>query len=91
MKGYCPSLNLVTTLSLYVEHRLRYYKFTIYILIIQDCIMSCHGNGAISHSPNSFLLGDKNCSHSVSPSEHFGIHKTLSLLGRGGVGRGHAK
>ena len=36
------------------------------------------GNCAISHSPNRFFLRDKNCSHSVGPSERFGTHKKLS-------------
>ena len=59
MKGQCLSFNLVPALSPYVEHRLSYDKCTMYTLIIQNRIIGCHGNGAISHKPNRFFLLDK--------------------------------
>ena len=37
--------------------------------------MGCHENGAISQSPNKFLLEDKIVSHLVGPSEQFGTHE----------------
>ena len=44
-------------------------SFLMYTLIIQKRIMGCHGNGAISHSPNRVFLLDKNALPLVSPSE----------------------
>ena len=78
MKGQCPGFDLVPTLLLYVEHRLSYYLFTMYTHIIQNRIMGCHGNGAISHNQNSFFSSGRNISHLVGPCEPFGAHGKLS-------------
>ena len=54
--------------------------------IIQNRIMSCHGNGSISQRPNHvFFLGD-NFLHLAGPSEKFGTHENISCDGRCKVG-----
>ena len=51
-----------------------------YTPFIQNRKMGCHGNGAISHSPNRFFLeGGGDISYLVGPSEQFGTHEKLSL------------
>ena len=55
-----------------------------YTPIIQNRTMGCHGNGAISHSPNTFLLGDI-FSHLVGTNEQFGTHEKLSCELGGGA------
>ena len=46
--------------------------------------MGCHGNGAISNSPNQVFFfggGGQFVSHLVGPSEQFGTHEKLAWMG----------
>ena len=58
MQGQCLSFQLVLTLSVYKEDKLRYGEFTMYTVVIQYVSGCCHGNGKISYSPNEFFLED---------------------------------
>ena len=40
--------------------------------------MVCHGNHAISHNQNGFILGQYFCLHLGGRIEQIGIHKKLS-------------
>ena len=50
--------------------------------MVENRIMSCHGNHAFSHSQNKFFLRTKNNLHSAGGggggNEQFGTHEKLS-------------
>ena len=56
MKVLCHNIQLVPSLKVSDELLLRYEYFCRGIPILKMCIMRCHGNHAISHSLNRFIL-----------------------------------
>ena len=56
IKFLCLNIHLVLSLKVSNELLLRYEYFCREILILKKRIMRCHGNHAISHSSNRFIL-----------------------------------
>ena len=56
IKFLCLNIQLVPSLKVSDELLLRYEYFCRDILILKKRIMRCHGNHAISHSSNRFIL-----------------------------------
>ena len=56
MKVLCLNIQLVPSLKVSNESLLRYGYFCRDIPILKKRIMRCHGNHAISHSSNRFIL-----------------------------------
>ena len=58
MKFLCPNIQLISSLKVLDELLLRYEYFYRDIPILKKHIMRCHGDFAISHSSNRFILQD---------------------------------
>ena len=56
MKVLCLNIQLVSSLQVLDELLVRYEYFCRDIPILKKLIMRCHGNHAISHSSNWFIL-----------------------------------
>ena len=56
IKVLCRNIQLVPSLKVLDELLLRYQYFCMDIPILKKRIMHCHGNHAIPHSSNRFLL-----------------------------------